>query len=239
MIFSTRFLSHYRIHIVVIFLVLFSFNVSAADLQDANNFSAVIKGTVSILQKDGDEIEDHSNVVVFVDGLTQDQINSVNTTKPIMSHKGLRFTPKVLPVVKGENVNFLNDDRVFHNVFSLSKAKTFDLGIYPSGTEKFVQFDRLGLVKVYCNIHPNMISNILVLNNSLFSISDIDGKYEIKNLPAGNYTLRVWYEFGDEILREVNISNGNQLVENFILMKSKKIKKHKNKFGLPYYRQKY
>ena len=206
--------------------------------ENKHDFNSVVEGAVTIMDKDGVTLDDYSNVVVFIDGLSQDHIKSAENRVPNMSHKGLRFSPRVLPISKGTSINFLNDDGIFHNVFSLSKTKPFDLGIYPSGTEKHVQFDRPGLVKVYCNIHPNMISNVLVLNNPLFSKTDAYGKYEIKNIPVGDFTLRVWYEFGDDIRREINIKKGDRLEENFMLTKNKNIKKHKNKFGKPY-RKKY
>lgn len=213
-------------------------NALAANEQSTNDFSGVIKGIITITDKEGNKLEDYSNVVVFVDGLSVQKSNIVEQSIPNLSHKGLKFTPRVLPIIKGSNVNFLNDDNIFHNVFSLSKAKTFDLGIYPAGSEKFLQFDQPGLVKVYCNIHPNMISNILVLNNSLFSKTDTYGNYLITNVPTGNFTLRVWYEQSSDIRREIKVQTRELLVENFDITKSKIIKKHKNKFGMPY-REKY
>lgn len=222
----------FLIAILQTFIALHSF---AATQQD---FDAVVKGMVTIMDKDGASLKDRSNVVVFIDGLSQDQIKFAETTPPKMSHKGLRFSPRVFPISKGTSINFLNDDRIFHNVFSLSKSKPFDLGIYPSGSEKLVQFNKPGLVKVYCNIHPNMISNVLVLNSPLFSKTDADGKYEIKNIPEGEFILRVWYEFGEDIRKEIFIKKGGQLEENFILTKNKNTIKHKNKFGKPY-REKY
>lgn len=242
MTFSSRTLSlfkqFYRVFIVVALPIFISFNTFAANKQGSNNFDGSVNGTVSIMDKEGNRLEDHSDVVVFIDGLSQDQIKSAENTAPKMSHKGQRFSPRVFPISKGTSINFLNDDGIFHNVFSLSKTKPFDLGIYPSGAEKHVQFDQPGLVKVYCNIHPNMISNVLVLNNPLFSKTDANGNYEIKNIPEGSFTMRVWYELGDDVRREINIKKGGRLEENFILTKNKYIKKHSNKFGKPY-RQKY
>ena len=236
--FTNPFNSFYKQFIVTLFGVSISLSVWATNEPRPNDLNGVIRGTVSITDKQGNKLEDHSNVVVFVDGLSAQQKTLVQRSIPKISHKGLQFNPRVLPVARGASVNFLNDDRVFHNVFSLSKAKTFDLGIYPSGSEKFVRFDQPGLVKVYCNIHPNMISNILVLNNLLFSKTNIDGKFEIKNVPAGNFTLRVWYELGDEVNKKVTIQENEHLIENFTVTNTKHVKKHKNKFGMPY-RKKY
>ena len=196
----------------------------------------VISGTVTILNDRDVEVEDLSNVVVFVDGLAERYTGQSDV--PIMSHLGRRFTPRVLPLVQGDAVDFLNDDNIYHNVFSLSKANTFDLGIYPQGTSKVVIFDEPGLVRIYCNIHPNMISTIVVLNNTLFDITGPDGTFEIRNVPAGEITLRVWSEFGEEISRRVVVGGGSRLEESFIVRETNRLTDHNNKFGRPY-RDKY
>jgi len=194
-----------------------------------------VSGAVTVLDRNGLELEDRSNVVIFIDGVTAPpQTPSEN---PSISHKGQRFTPRVLPVAAGGAVNFLNDDGIYHNVFSLSKAKTFDLGVYPQGTSKFVEFDRPGLVKIYCNIHPDMVSTILVLNNTFFATTGPDGSYEITNVPMGDYTLRMWSELGEERSVPITVSEGST-TQAFVLNKTKGVSSHNNKFGKPY-RKKY
>lgn len=193
-----------------------------------------LSGRVELMTKNGKPLADHSNVVVFVDGLelpsTPDSVS--------MSHKGKQFSPRVLPIVSGTSVDFFNDDDVFHNVFSVSPTKPFDLGIYAQGATKKVRFKNPGLVRVYCNIHPNMISNVLVLNNALFAMTDTEGRYRIEDVPDGEFTLRAWYEFGEPAMKEVSISGGKVYETSFEIVATKRIKKHKNKFGKPY-RQKY
>lgn len=194
----------------------------------------VISGQVNIVDRDGNDIADKSNVVIFVDGLSEKIIATSAKDPYLMSHKNRRFSPRVLPMVEGETLDFLNDDNIFHNVFSLSKTKPFDLGIYAEGESKLVTFPQQGLVKIYCNIHPDMISNILVLSNPYFAKTGADGTYEINNVPDGKFTLRVWHEFSDEIRREVSIGGGNRQVESFSIVAKKKIRQHKNKFGKAY-----
>ena len=198
----------------------------------------VIDGTVTILDPDGNEIEDRSNIVIFIDGIsTNKQVQEQNQI-PKMSHQGRRFSPRVIPIVKGESVDFFNDDNIYHNVFSLSKAKNFDLGIYPQGTSRLVAFNKPGLIKIYCNIHPKMVSSILVLNNPLFAKAAIDGTFTIKKIPDGTFTLRLWYEFGDDLSQQVILQGGERFTRHFVTKITKKVRRHKNKFGKSY-RKKY
>ena len=211
------------------YLVLCTLHASAEPLSR-------IAGTVAILDRDGNELVDRSGVVVFLDGTSL--AGEFKTTPEMMSHKGRRFSPEILPVMRGTTIDFLNDDDIYHNVFSLSVAKPFDLGIYPEGTSKVLTFDQPGLVRIYCNLHPEMVSTILVLNNGLFAKTNTEGEFQINEVPDGSYTLRLWYEYADEQARPVSVSGSAALEENFTVEITKRRRKHKNKFGKPY-RQKY
>ncbi len=140
----------------------------------------------------------------------------------------------MLPVTKGSQVEFPNDDTIYHNVFSLSKTKPFDLGIYAHGTSNTVTFERSGMVKVYCNLHPDMVGYILVLNNSFFSVTDKEGNFSIDNVPNGDYVLRIWYEFSDETKSKISLSGGKKHSITHAVKENKVLKRHKNKFGKPY-----
>jgi plastocyanin len=115
-----------------------------------------------------------------------------------ISQKGAQFEPKFLVVGAGQDVDMLNDDSVAHNVFSYSPAKKFNLGLYPQGTSKSVTFDRPGVVDIYCSIHRQMRTTILVVQSRHFTAADRDGVYSLKNVPPGRYTLRAWHrDFGE------------------------------------------
>lgn len=198
--------------------------------------SIVLQSSEGIVQEDG------SNIVVFIEGL-DDRSRSLlldreDSSARQISHKGMTYRPRVLPLVKNSTVDFLNDDRIFHNAFSLSKAKTFDLGIYAQGTSKYVTFGQPGLVRVYCNIHPDMISNILVLNNPFFTVTADDGSYRISDLPEGDYSLRVWSEYSEELRRPITVSANSQIEANFKVEQMRRFGDHLNKFG-KLYRTKY
>jgi plastocyanin len=105
-----------------------------------------------------------------------------------------QFMPHVLPVYRGATVEFPNDDDVYHNVFSLSSARQFDLGRYPKGSSKSVTFDKSGTVQVFCHIHSDMSAVVLVLDNPYFAIPVDNGKYVIDGLPPGEYTVVGWHE---------------------------------------------
>ncbi len=160
-----------------------------AEVQDI-----VIKGTVKIYDTKGQLKNNHSDVVIFLDEIENPPAHMPAPEKnPVITQINKRFIPNVLPVLVGTTVEFPNEDTVYHNVFSLSKVKPFDLGIYPQGSQKTVTFDKPGLVKIYCNIHPQMLAYILVLANPYFTITDADGHFEIHNVPEGKTVIRTWY----------------------------------------------
>jgi plastocyanin len=114
---------------------------------------------------------------------------------PHMSQKGMVFRPHILPVLKGSTVDFTNDDTVDHNVFSPPGSATpFNLGIYGSGVKKTETFNNLGEVPLLCSVHPEMSAFIIVLQNPYYALTDSSGAFEIKNVPAGTYQLKVWDE---------------------------------------------
>lgn len=111
----------------------------------------------------------------------------------VMDQKNERFVPHILPIQRGTAVRFLNSDSIYHNVFSLSPAKNFDLGRYPKGQYRAVTFSKPGVVKVYCDIHTHMNAYILVLDTPYFTVTDSSGHFSLAAVPAGEYSLVVWY----------------------------------------------
>jgi plastocyanin len=111
----------------------------------------------------------------------------------VLDQREETFVPHVLAITTGTTVRFLNSDKTYHNVFSLSRPKRFDLGRYPTGHSKSVRFDRPGIVRVFCEIHSHMSAFILVFAHRHFAVTGPHGEYKIDGLPPGSYTVTVWH----------------------------------------------
>jgi plastocyanin len=126
----------------------------------------------------------------------------------VMQQENLAFVPHVLPILKGTTVEFPNGDPIFHNVFSLSHAASFDLGRYPKGASKSVRFDEPGMIKVFCHVHSDMSAVIVVLDNPFFATPDRQGRYRIDGIPPGMYQAVGWHERARPVRRPVRIDPG-------------------------------
>lgn len=192
-----------------------------------------VYGEVTVQRVNGGARDDRANVVVFLEGAGLDG-RAVSSTATRVSQRHARFAPDVVPLVKGSSVHFPNDDTVFHNVFSMSAARPFDLGIYGAGQSHTVTFPRTGLVRVYCNLHPDMVMNVLVLTNGYFGVTDATGAYAIANVPDGDYRLRTWHRFGGETEQRVVLAGGVAQRHGLEVVESRRTLDHLNKFGMPY-----
>jgi plastocyanin len=130
-----------------------------------------------------------------------------------MDQRNETFVPHVLAVTVGTVVDFPNNDATYHNVFSLSRTKAFDLGRYASGRSKSVTFDRPGIVRVFCDIHSHMNAFILVFAHRFFAVTDEHGRFRIDGIPPGTYTVNVWNEAFPLESRSVTIGPGGGEVE--------------------------
>lgn len=129
----------------------------------------------------------------------------------VLDQRNLMFSPHVLAVRVGTTVELPNNDLVFHNVFSFHDGKKFDLGLYPVGTSKRLTFDRPGLSRLFCNIHPAMAAYILVLDTPYFAVSDKQGGFSIRSVPPGTYTYRGWRPGGEIVTGVVTVGAGMAL----------------------------
>jgi len=130
-----------------------------------------------------------------------------------MDQRNETFVPHVLAVQVGTVVDFPNNDSTYHNVFSLSKTKRFDLGRYANGRSKAVRFDRPGIVRVFCDIHSHMSAFVLVFNHPYFATTDADGRYRIDNIPSGTYNVVAWHEGQARDARSITIPEQGGPVE--------------------------
>jgi plastocyanin len=126
----------------------------------------------------------------------------VRGAEPVLDQSNLQFSPHVLAVQVGTTVKFPNDDRVFHNVFSTHDATIFNLGLYPVGMVKEIPFDKPGLSRIFCSIHPQMAAYVMVVDTPYFAVSTASGTFEITGVPTGSYPYHAWRP-GGQILNDV------------------------------------
>lgn len=173
---------------------------------------------------------DASNVVIFLEEIQQPNPNG----KASVVQKGKQFQPRVLPIVMGGVVEFPNEDPFNHNVFSPTPEYKFDLDYYGTGKSKNVRFAKSGAVRIYCNIHSNMVTDILVVPNPFFAKTGKDGRFKISNIPAGKYTFVAWQPTGASERRGIVIADGKTINVSFDVEESVFSIKHKNKYGRAY-----
>jgi len=148
--------------------------------------TGVVSGTITIAGKPTED------VVVSIEGVSAQKPEGLYYRRAVMEQRDLRFYPYILPILAGAKVDFLNDDKVWHNVYSASDTKKFDLGLYAPGKEKSVTFDKPGVVRVQCSVHPTMEAFIVVKEHPYFAAPDREGNYRFA-VPLGTYRLTIWH----------------------------------------------
>jgi plastocyanin len=148
---------------------------------------------------------EQARAVVYLDPAPRQAFDELPVSRPRMDQRGEQFAPRVLAITAGSTVDFPNSDVTFHNVFSLSATRKFDLGRYRPGRTGAVKFDHAGIVYVFCDIHSHMSAFILVFNHRFFSVTDADGRYTLDRVPPGSHNVMVWSETGQPPLRRVTV----------------------------------
>jgi plastocyanin len=149
-----------------------------------------------------------SNVVIYLEPVGAGIAQPTSVTTDTMRQRGAVFIPYVLPVLAGSSVEFPNEDPFYHNVFSLSRAREFDLGRYPRGESKRVRFNEPGVVQVFCHIHADMSAYILVLATPHFIVPDAQGRFVLDRVPPGDYRLIAWHERIRPVVVPIRIEAG-------------------------------
>jgi plastocyanin len=145
-----------------------------------------------------------TDAVVYIERIpaaSESTLASARPAPPKLAQKDQMFMPRVVAIAVGSSVDFPNMDPIYHNVFSASPVRRFDLGKYPKGNSRRVDFRKPGLVNVYCDIHSNMEAFILVLPNHAFARPSASGEFALPDLPPGSYQLHVWHpDLGEQRL---------------------------------------
>jgi len=155
--------------------------------------------------------------VVYLEVAPRGAFEQNEPIRAVMDQRNESFVPHVLAVTTGTTVEFPNSDRIYHNVFSLSKTRPFDLGRYAVGRSKSVRFEQPGIVRVFCDIHSHMSAFILVFSHPFFAITDPTGRYRIDNVPPGTYTLVAWNEGVTSESRQVLVTDAGTTEADFSL----------------------
>lgn len=197
--------------------------------------AATVSGDVSFVTRRGQK-PDPVEAVIWLQPL--DRRPAVEPREQVMTTRAKVLVPHVLPLPAGSVVRFPNEDPITHNLFSVSPANPFDLGLYRRGEGKQQRFDKPGVVNVYCNVHPNMSAVVVVLDTPYWTMPDGDGEYRI-DAPPGKYRLQVWHEQGGSAQRDIEVTAGGQVVgETSVRLDSSRYRTspHANKHGRPYSR---
>ncbi len=166
-------------------------------------------------QKSGEPgVDELSRVVIYLEG---PGLNRGSPARATLEQKNRQFVPEIVVVTVGSTVSFPNEDPIFHNVFSLSKVKRFDLGYYPAGEARVVRFDRPGVVQVYCHLHTDMSATILVLPTASWTLPARNGSFSLSEVPPGSYELVAWHRSAGLFRRHITLSSGKAPAVNFVI----------------------
>lgn len=146
--------------------------------------------------------------VIFLEG---DGAKPKPIANAMIDQRGKKFQPHVIAVPVGTTVKFPNNDLVFHNVFAEYNAKRFDLGMYPRGATRTQTFAKPGLVALFCSVHSDMSAFIMVVDTPYYAVADSSGHFDIKNVPAGEYSLKVWHESGELLQEKIRVGSNKSI----------------------------
>ncbi|SRR6266404_5761772 len=191
-----------------------------------------VEGRVVLLRA-GAPVPDASNAVVWIEGVGGGSSQAPAAGQ--MKSEQKRFTPRVVIVRPNATVQFPNADSIYHNAFSVSGANRFDLGLYRSGASREKKFEEPGLVRVYCNIHPQMIGFVMVVDTGFAAVTGPDGAFRFDGVPHGALRVKAWHEEGGETQVPVTVGGGSDAPLTVRLdVTGFKPVPHKNKYGKDY-----
>src|SRR5260370_26373145 len=151
--------------------------------------------------------------VVYVDAIAGKTFPAP-TQQPVIDQKGLMFEPHIVVVQQGTTVEFLNSDKVAHNVFWPSvggnKKLTHNLGTWPQGEKRAFKFENPGAVALLCNVHPEMSGYVVVTPTPYLATTNKSGEYKIENVPDGSYTVTAWHEGAKNQSKPVTVAGGRK-----------------------------
>jgi len=204
-------------------------------ITSAISYAHEVSGTVQIMMKGEKKKSDLSSVIVYLESSEgAAKISPASLKKDFsMMTKNKQLSPRTMAVPMGATVRFPNFDPIFHNLFSLSPPNSFDLGLYKGGASKSKTFESPGIVRVFCNVHPQMSASIVVANTPYYAFADADGNYSLGLIPWGTFMLRAYSEEG-QATQQIQVKDTPLKVTLIIDARGFKKMPHKNKFGKDY-----
>ena len=215
----------------ILLIPLFVYPAFAQARQDAR--TGTITGRITVVDKGDKQADDVSQAVVWIE--TASPVAMPAETVMVSTSKK-EFQPHLVVIPVGSRVEFPNADAFDHNVFSLTENALFDLGSFGRGESRATTFTRPGIVRIFCNVHPNMSSVLVVRDNPYFALPSEDGSFVIYGVPTGTYVLQAWHERANEtVSMQVTVSE-NVLGALALELDARDYEfvQHLNKFGRPY-----
>lgn len=193
------------------------------------------------ITRESHRLKDASQAVIWLTplGTQVERVQQDPAHIPALVQRDKKFHPGLLVIPVGGKVEFPNDDPFFHNVFSMFEGKRFDLGLYETGTTRFVQFDKPGISFIFCNIHSQMNAVVIALATPYYGVSDAHGEISIKDVPPGRYQIQVFHsavapDALKAFTKEITITPGEDSLGTFTLSETDVLVAHKNKYGKDY-----
>ena len=199
-----------------------------------------VRGKVTIVHRSSHKAGS-GEVVVWI--TAPHPIETVSAPGPVrLIQKDKRFSPHVMAVRVGTEIEFPNQDPFFHDVFSIYRGKPFDLGLYESGTARKIRFSQPGVSYIFCNIHPDMSAAVLALSTPYYAVTSSDGSFQINHVPPGHYKMEFWYESASDaelasLARELDIPTDTSSITT-TLHSSDLPPQHLDKYGQEYSKEK-
>lgn len=189
-----------------------------------------IRGDITI-SRNGAAVANRAGILVYVVGFNEPPPPQMAE----IQQRAKRFTPPLLGITAGQKVSFPNGDPFYHNVFSPSLVRQFDVGQYRAGETRSRVFPKSGVVDVYCNIHPQMSATILVLPNRRFAMTSSDGSFTIYGVPTGRWRVYAYSRRAEKpVGTEVEVQEGRTVLVDLTVTETRSDIRHRNKYGETY-----
>ena len=195
------------------FFILTHLSLPAYDAQDENG---AVSGTIEVFRA-----RHSGDVVVYLEGAGIKKEYPPPQEASLLDQKNLVFLPRVLPILKGTTVKFLNSDDVQHNIFAPGRVEKFNLGTWGKDGKKERTLNKPGEIIILCNVHSEMVAYIIILENPFYFKTDEDGHFKIENIPPGDYQLRTWHEKMKLAPQKITVTGGETTEVNLELSKRK------------------